>query len=963
MKLKNNAQTIIKTQQYVVKAFIDIIAEKKPFIAKALDTLFSLPQTSSHRQERENVYKDIQKLPPLQQIIISDYYAKITDISRRVRKVKNSHAYEDHKQEVRHLPTQTTSSADNFAHVFAKLAKHDVSPADAKQFFEENCLARFSLTAHPTNPTTVAYTEAGVAFERQLEGILSKPSFSGTITVDADFKEALRSLRDLPITGPKKTTTEEMHESIRMLDVIYDSVDGVYASLRTALERYPQYRNVIDTTKPLIEACTWATGDGDGNDNVNIAALTEGISLLQGRIKQRYLAEIDALIAHTTDGTLKSKLSAISHDLHNPSYTPEHFIKALETVSGTESLVQKVRVFGFHYAKIDIRHNAEDIMVTLARAAFTAGLISSEKAFLKAPDKDQHTAISHWFQDPASLSKLQTLQPDDLGTDKAGKTASRIWGRLQVVGQNPTMSDKLIIADTKTPSHALAALLLLKGTGNVVAEAGTRMDIVTLSESVPDLEELPQLIGTLLDDPIYRSHISHRGRVVPMIAKSDTVRRNGMGALTKQEEALGTAYAVVEERARKYHNEIGHITVEGYNGGGAALQRGGGRITETAHNARRSATRYGNGSQRLGPITMTIQGHQMQLVFTPELNASQTLEALAGQNLYARAQIEGKAHIRTAPPGVSEPDALARFEAICQDALTAYTQYIGDPDEPEKVRGNPSFNELFYNAPWVSVILGNLSSRPAKRGGSNGGDGVPTVRDIKGDAPQLLNNRAITVERLAAHSGTHLLTYLGILEGLEKHSTKELYDMYDGSKSARDLMRNLSTALHMTDFHHSWQMLIGEERPDTQEIERLAQAFEQRKFNQIPHENTAQHALNRETLAWMECYALKVAQCVYRSLTGQEHFPKDFSLQTPLKVQWPELAAQLTAREAEGEFPRFMEAQLTRYFNENPDAKLTPGLTRLTQNVYAAADVLNTPEGLINVLTRDRHCPQMQAKL
>jgi hypothetical protein len=55
------------------------------------------------------------------------------------------------------------------------------------------------------------------------------------------------------------------------------------------------------------------------------------------------------------------------------------------------------------------------------------------------------------------------------------------------------------------------------------------LKIVTLSESVQDLEGLTDLISELIDDP-YRKHLSYRQKLIPMIAKSDTVRRNGRGA-------------------------------------------------------------------------------------------------------------------------------------------------------------------------------------------------------------------------------------------------------------------------------------------------------------------------------------------------------------------------------------------------------------------------------------------------
>ncbi|CAF5131113.1 unnamed protein product, partial [Rotaria sp. Silwood1] len=37
-------------------------------------------------------------------------------------------------------------------------------------------------------------------------------------------------------------------------------------------------------------------------------------------------------------------------------------------------------------------------------------------------------------------------------------------------------------------------------------------------------------------------------------------------------------------------------------------------------------------------------------------------------------------------------------------------------------------------------------------------------RDLRGENLKLLNNRAITVERVIAHSGTHFLNYLSVYE-------------------------------------------------------------------------------------------------------------------------------------------------------------------------------------------------------
>ncbi|CAF4414778.1 unnamed protein product, partial [Adineta steineri] len=160
-----------------------------------------------------------------------------------------------------------------------------------------------------------------------------------------------------------------------------------------------------------------------------------------------------------------------------------------------------------------------------------------------------------------------------------------------------------------------------------------------------------------------------------------------------------------------------------------------------------------------------------------------------------------------------------------------YYSFMGElDDDTDKDSGNHNFNQLFSNAPWVSVILGNLSSRPSKRGGGQGTDSDKiTVRSLRGDNPKLLNNRAITVERISAHSGTHFLTYLSVYEGLKSINYDELHEMYLCGKSCRDFMRNTALSLHMTDFDFAWQTMIGQPRPNKEQIALLAKNFHREK--------------------------------------------------------------------------------------------------------------------------------------
>ncbi|CAF5172856.1 unnamed protein product [Rotaria magnacalcarata] len=114
----------------------------------------------------------------------------------------------------------------------------------------------------------------------------------------------------------------------------------------------------------------------------------------------------------------------------------------------------------------------------------------------------------------------------------------------------------------------------------------------------------------------------------------------------------------------------------------------------------------------------------MQILFSPSSIALNTLESLVAQNLHARAQTElkpnGEHYVlpRRAPNGYDETKNIENFHKACQVMRQTYFNYMGDlNNDKDQNSGNYNFNQLFANAPWVSVILGNLSSRPSKRGG------------------------------------------------------------------------------------------------------------------------------------------------------------------------------------------------------------------------------------------------------
>ncbi|CAF1126534.1 unnamed protein product [Didymodactylos carnosus] len=920
--MENQLSGLFADQQAVRGHFIDEIWKDNPKIGNYLKRIF-IVSADSNRENRICVYdKILNELPfgSIEREKLLEYYAKIMDLERRVRKFDNAKMYNERLDN-----PASTATADHFSYVFTRMEQEGVECEKVKEFFIQNAYALFSLTMHPTNPTSIDYTiKGGIEFDKCLENKI-------------DYKDQLAIIKDLSLAGRKKTVSEEIDETIAILDMIYDTTPKVRQKLIQTLENFPLYRNVIDVDLPLIQAAIWAAGDGDGNENANIEALEQAIKKLKHHIKCLYLMDVEKLLLSNENKFIEEKL------LNDKYQTVNELINDLKSLSNSNDLIYKIKTFGFYYAQIDIRHNAVDIMETITHLTQINGLIEN---FSSLSIAEQKKNIINWFTNDKIINKLSLTDHDQLNT--VSKTAARIFGRLKLIKNNQDMFNKLIIAETNSVVNVLACLLLLKAAGSCVAEEHTIIDIVTLSESVKDLEELPNLIRELIDDKIYRKHLFYRQKLIPMIAKSDTVRRNGRGAEASQEKALGTLYAMLDEIKIKYP-ELKNLTINGFSGGGAALQRGGGRVTEVAHNNGRSARFFG--AKTIGPSLLTIQGHQMQILFSPSSIALQTLESLVAQNIHARAQTElkinGEHYVppRKAPEGYNEREYIQKFHDICGVMRKTYFEYMGDlDDESKNTSGNYNFNQLFANGPWISVLLGNLSSRPSKRGGNTKTEDI-TVKELKGENPKLLNNRAITVERLTAHSGTHFLNYFGVREGLKSLKQNELHSMYICSKSCRDFMRNTALSLHMTDFDLAWHMMIGDPRPNQNELILLANKFD-------PH--TTDKNLNRETLAWLELYALDVAKLVYICLLDKQP-PEDFNLRTPLKHGFTNLAQQLTVREEGDEFGRYAESSMTNLINNNLNLILGEHERLTLQACYAAADVVNAPEGGLNIeLTRKK---------
>lgn len=937
MEKTSSISYITRLVERITALYIEVLGETDPTATALIAQKFSIQNGKNKASRIQDYIKLWENLDEDSQFSLSTHDARINQFARIVRIIATTEIVWAHN-------AVKPSNAGSIDFVIARFQENDVTPKQLQKFLDENAVAWFSLTGHPTNPATVTYTLAQIKFATTLTDPLAKLD---------DLKRALAALRDSPVVGAHKTPLEEAKEILGTLDIIYDSAIMLKGLFDDALKKYGYAAEGVKVKSALIRPCVWTLGDGDGNENMTAKVLKEGIALHRYRITERYAqtcttiikqAKIEGLTANIIQD-IENLVQRIKTDKRAKAETflqiAENIaqkIPARETSLLLNNLAYLLRCFGLGFAKIDVRHNALDIMATVTTILHDCKIMNKAR-FSNLSLDEQGFALSLWLENEEVLQILSEKPSAEI----KDKTAARILERLHIIGQNSDMCEKLIVAETTHPAHALAALLLLKITRNHVGNEHSRIDLVILSESVADLVSIGNTLEILLENNSFRKHIANRERLVVMIAKSDTTRQDGRGeAEYAQYEAAVEIYRITDLMKKKYP-ELERVMVSIKNGGGHALQRGGGRVTEIpAVHGRAAADAQ---VTDIGPSTLTIQGQQQTILFCPGKTAVGTLEALAAQNLYTKAGIHGE----MTPPQFSKNTnrQYARADA------RLYAKIAGNAFDA-LVKDNPAINELLTAAPWLSMKAGNVSSRPAKRGEKPVSPGI-TPAEAKGEDPKALSGRAISGERLTAHACLPIFSVLGLVEAMEAVQNKgaacsnpekygdPLHHLYRAHKIHRDAARATINAVTMADFDIAWPLLTGRKRPSEKEIQKSA-----KKFIHSPKPHTNKPDI---TLAFLEEYFLRAEKLTYEMVSGQKP-KKNMRHGDALKKLWPDLAVQVELRDRCAEFSRVIEYYRTRQFDSAPNTPLSQKSFRITQALYTAANVINAPVGILATRTR-----------
>ena len=541
------------------------------------------------------------------------------------------------------------------------------------------------LTAHPTEATR----RTVLAAQLRLDGLLERlddPALprSERERVEASLAEEVTALWQTDeVRSQRPRVVDEIRHGLWFFEQsLLDVAPALVGDLR---------RSVPAAGMPLRFG-SWIGGDQDGNPNAGPRTIEEALARARGLVLQRYRAEVrelaarlgvaDTLVAVSLElrrsiarderampdyaarigrtnehEPYRRKLSLVWHRLgetiaRRPEgyASPRDLLAALELVDRSlrenrggrladgrlAALRRRVELFGFHLATLDVRLHADELQRPTARTR------RSFAATARAQERHGEEAI-----------------------------------------------DTLIVSGTQSARDVLAALELAR-------QAGARLSVVPLFETIDDLRKAPAIVDELLSERRFQRMVEARGRRLEvMVGYSDSGKDGGY--LTAQWEIF-RAQEALAALARRRRLEL---TV--FHGRGGSAGRGGGP-THAAILAQPPG-------QPPGRLKLTEQGETISFKYGLPGLAYRNLEAALAATLLAAFPEVTQAQ---PPPGAHE--LMAELSAT---AHTAYRALVWD---------DPRFAPFFQSfTPVDELSLLALGSRPSRR---PGGDLLASLRAI-----------------------------------------------------------------------------------------------------------------------------------------------------------------------------------------------------------------------------------------
>lgn len=540
---------------------------------------------------------------------------------------------------------------------------------------------RLVLTAHPTQ-----------FYPGSVLGIINDLSKALTHNNSILINSYLQQLGRTPFFKKQKPTPFD--EAVSLIwyleNVFYPAAGKIVSTLKN------QFQDAVSKDNPMIRMGFWPGGDRDGNPFVTSDITLQVADALRGGIIKCYYQDVRKLRRRLTFAGVDIILNELENKLYTNLFIPglkteltsKEVIQMLEQIREiiiyqhnglflhmVDNLINKVQVFGLHFASLDIRQESS-VHGKVLEALSSAGVLDAGYKNLTEEEKIQYLSS---VKAEAGPEKLQDgIYRDTLKSIKTIRDIQQFNG--------PEGCNRYIISQCNSALNAMEVygLFLLAGW----KKEEMNIDIVPLFETIGDLQEAADIMRTLYTDPVYRAHLERRNnRQTIMLGFSDGTKDGGYlmanWSIYKAKEQL-TAIS------REYK-----VDVIFFDGRGGPPSRGGGKTHKF----------YASMGQNISnkEIQLTVQGQTVSsnfgIIDAAQYNMEQLLNAGISNDLFPTKYFT-----------LNEKE-----ENLMQELSEAgYEAYKSLRDHPYLA------DYLLHASPLRYYSETNIGSRPAKRGGASG---------------------------------------------------------------------------------------------------------------------------------------------------------------------------------------------------------------------------------------------------
>lgn len=522
------------------------------------------------------------------------------------------------------------------------------------------------LTAHPTQ----FYPGRVLAIITDLTAAIQENDLGA-------IRMYLKQLGKTPFFQKAKPTPYD--EAINLIwylqNVFYQSAGDITAAMRRSLPNW-------DGTLNLINLGFWPGGDRDGNPFVSVDTTLQVASRLRDVLLQCYYQDLRNLrrrisfsgvyedlmaiekmvlrcIRHQDEWDFKifrSSLHKVLNDLHE-----QHDSIFVELV---EELLDRVALFGSHFASIDVRQDSREI-----KRAFDA---VADQLGLNVP-----TTPEELFDLDAKWDGTIT---DD---DRVDDTLQSFQVIREIQAKNgPKGAHRYIISNCRGAMDVARVFALARWTA--FGDEKISVDIVPLFETIDDLMGAGASMNTLYSESNYRRHLTQRGnKQTIMLGFSDGTKDGGYMS------ANWNIYRAKENLTRI--SKLNDIDVVFFDGRGGPPARGGGNT----HNF------YASLGQQIASseIQLTVQGQTISSNFGTSESAQFNMEQLITAGL--------ENLLLDDDSKILQPNERQLLEELSDISLKYYSE----------LKEDTLFTEFLEEmSPLKYYGQANIGSRPSKRG-------------------------------------------------------------------------------------------------------------------------------------------------------------------------------------------------------------------------------------------------------